>query len=174
MNLRVYSIALLAFFCGTMASLADLDTVIERWFSRHPETIWQPLVVRWGEVRSAMQSPVENLTLPLDYYPNGRIKARLRAKKAQIFLDGMIFAENVEVEMLALDGMPEGILRADDCLFDRQAKHGYCQGAVSVAKDSDRITGVGMYFSVEEQFIKILAKCEIRTRRIKGNFGRIR
>jgi hypothetical protein len=116
---------------------------------------------------------VENLTLPLDYYVSGRIRAILRAQKAQLLPDGLVFAEGVRVDMLTEGGQPDGWLKAEACLFDRTAKKGYCEGAVSVEKGGDRLKGRGMYFSFEQQFIKILGECEIRTHRIQLNIGRL-
>lgn len=152
---------------------AGEDPEVAYWFNRHTEEQWRPLVERWATVKAAMTTPVENLALPLDYFPNGRIKARLRAKKAQIFADGMIFAEDVEVDMLTEDGRPDGRLTAEGCLFDREAKHGYCEGRVTMEKAGDRLKGRGMYFSIEGQYIRIMSDCEIRTRRIRNNFGRV-
>jgi hypothetical protein len=155
------------------AAWAEDDPEVDRWFKRHTDAEWRPLAERWASVKAAMQMPTENLSLPLDFYPDGRVKARLRAKKAQVFLDGMIFAEGVEVDMLAADGRPDGKLIAEGCLFDRSAKHGYCDGRVSVEKDGDQLKGLGLYFSIDGQFIKIMAECEIRTNRMRNNFGRI-
>ena len=160
----------LAFGCVSASGADDPD--VERWFNRHTPEEWRPLAEKWVTVKAAMTSPVENLTLPMDYFPNGLIKAQLRAKKAQIFMDGLIFAEGVTVELLTADGHPDGRLTAEGCLFDRKAKHGYCEGLVSMEKSGDRLKGHGMYFSIEGQFIKILSECEIRTRRIRNNFGR--
>ena len=158
--------------CGGRVFGAD-DPDVERWFARHSDQVWRPLAEKWGASKAAMTAPVENLMLPLDHHANGRMRAVLRAGKSQIVADGLIFAEGVSVELLAEDGSPDGRLTAEGCLFDRQAKHGYCEGAVSVVKGSDRIKGRGMYFSTEEQFIKILSECEIRTSRIPLKFGRL-
>lgn len=157
---------------GCSSAFGTDDPEVERWFNRHPPEMWRPLAEKWATVKAAMTSPVENLMLPLDYFPNGRIRAQLRAKKAQIFMDGFIFAESVNVEMLTEDGLPDGRLTAEGCLFDRKVKHGYCEGRVTMEKSGDRLKGRGMYFSIEGQFIKILNECEIRTRRIQNNFGR--
>jgi len=157
--------------CGVAFGVDDPE--VDRWFARHSEEVWRSLAEKWEPVKASMTSPVENLYLPLAYHINGRARAMLRAKKAQIFLDGLIFAEGVSVELLTEDGHSDGQLTAEGCLFDRKEKRGYCEGVVSMVKSGDRLKGRGMYFSIEEQFIKILADCEIRTQRIRNNFGRI-
>jgi len=163
--------ALLAAGAQHLFGAGDPET--DRWFNRHADANWRQLAERYAPTKAAMATPVENLLLPLDHHPNGRVKAQLRAKKAQIFLDGLIFAEGVSVELLTDDGKPDGNLTAEGCLFDRNTKQGYCEGIVSLEKSGDRLKGRGMYFSFEEQYIKILGECEIRTSRIKNNFGRL-
>ena len=167
---RACAAALAALCCGVAGAAEDES---DRWFNRHAESLWRPLVEKWTESKAAMTSPVENLMLPLGYYENGRIKAVLRAQKSQMYADGLIYAEGVRVEMLTVDGKPDGQLQADGCLFDRKNKRGYCEGVVHMVKGTDRLKGRGMYFSIDEQFIKILSECEIRTNRIPVKLGRI-
>ena len=167
---RLVGVAAALAFCAVWAAE---DPEVDHWFTRHSEAPWHPLVEKWGPMKAAMTAPVENLTLPLDYYDSGRMKAVLRARKAQMFPDNLIFAEGVTVDMLTEDGKPDGRLTADGCLFDRDSKRGYCEGAVGLVKGTDRLKGRGMYFSIEDQFIKILSECEIRTYRIPLKLGRL-
>lgn len=159
--------------CVVQSTAAVEDPDAAHWFNRHDDAAWRPLAERWSTAKAAMTTPVENLALPLDYHADGRIRARLRAKKAQIFEDGMIFAEDVMVELFTAEGKPDGVLTAEGCLFDREARHGYCDGRVTVEKDGDRLKGRGMYFSMAGEYIKIMDECEIRTHRIRNNFGRL-
>lgn len=134
---------------------------------------WESFEAKWDTIRAEMTSPAENLSIPLEYHTNGRIKARLRAKRAQIFDNGnTIYAEGVRVELLTDEGAPDGELTAMGCLFDRKMKAGYCKGPVSVRRSGDQINGVDLFFSSAEEKIKILHDCEIRTRRFKGSFSR--
>lgn len=143
-------------------------------FGRHPDSEWKPLDARWDSTKAAMTSPMENLQMPLEYWPEGGVKARLFARKAQIFDKGdTVFAEGVRVEMLDEKGRTDGELNAEGCLFDKTTKKGYCRGLVTVKKDSDQIKGRGLYFSARDEFIRILSECEIRTRRFQGSFGKI-
>jgi hypothetical protein len=154
-------------------SAADLsDAEVDELFSRHPESLWRPLAERWEGVSSCMDSPVENISIPLEYYPGGLVKARLYAEKSKIFPDGIVFATKVRINLYSVSGQLDGSLKADDCLFDRESSHGYCRGRVEVIKEADIIKGVGMYFSISNEFIKILSNCEIRTDRFKANLGR--
>ena len=164
--------ALLSLSIGTACAASDNDDVAYL-FNRHTESVWRPFAEKWASSKAAMTSPVENLTLPLDYYDNGCMKAVLHAQKAQLLPDSLIFAEGVCVDLLTVDGKPDGKLLAEGCLYDRQAKRGYCEGPVNVVKGTDRLKGRGMYFSIAEEFIKILSECEIHTQRIPLKLGRL-
>jgi hypothetical protein len=170
-GVRLACAAALAAWLGLREARADAEA--DRWFARHPEQLWQPLAQKFGEAKAGMKTPVENLTLPLDYHANGRVRAVLRAAKSQMLGEGLIIAQEVTVDMMNEEGKPDGRLTAEGCLFDRNAKHGYCEGLVTVVKGTDRIKGRDMYFSIENQFIKILSECEIRTSRIPLKVGRL-
>lgn len=139
-----------------------------------PDAVCRELAGRWETAEAGMDAPMERLMLPLEYHPDGEIKARLFAEEAQLFDNGnTVFARKVRVELLTPEGEPDGELLADGFLFDRKIKCGYCKGAVRVVKDGDQIKGVGLFFSSQREFIKILSNCEIRTSRFKGVFGRL-
>jgi hypothetical protein len=155
-------------------SSGELDNAaIEALFRRHSDDNLKQLDKQWSEIKGRMTNPIENLTLPLDYYPDGTIKARLIAKHSQIFENGTVFASGVEVVMYDVGGQVSGHLVASDCVFDREKSHGYCRGAVEVRYNNDVLKGVGMYFSIADEYIKILSDCMIRTRRFQTNLGRL-
>lgn len=151
----------------------DENPEVAKFFARHPDSAWRPFADKWAAAKASMTFPVENLMLPLEYYGSGRLKTVLRAKRSQMCPDGLLYAEDVQVVMLTESGEPDGRIMASDCLFDRQTKRGYCDGNVNVVKGTDRLKGRGMYFSIDEQFIKILSECEIRTFRIPMKLGRL-
>jgi len=175
---------------------------IERWLAERADMMaaWEALSGKWEAVRAATEeaaagnvkdkpggqgkdaraaaiTPVENIVLPLDHYKggreDGRIRTLLRAEKAYLLGEDLVFAWNVKVEMLLPDGKPDGTLLAEDCLIDRNAKRGFCRGAVDVKTGPDHLKGRGMYFSTDDKLIKLLSECEIRTIRIPASLGRL-
>lgn len=167
-------LASLILFAAAGGVWAAEKAAVEEKAVKQAAAPWEPLALRWDGVKAAMTTPIENLTLPLEHHPNGRVKVRLHAKLAQIFDEGdTIFAETIRVELLTDQGKPDGELKADGCLFDRKTKCGYCKGRVFMKKDGDQIKGQGLFFSSEREFIKILGSCEIRTHRFQESFGRI-
>lgn len=134
---------------------------------------WRVLAARWDGVKAAMTAPMEKVSLPLEYFPDGRVKARLSAERAQVFDGGgTVFAEGVRIELLAADGGREGELRAEDCLVDRKGKQGFCRGAVRAARGGDLVKGRGLYFSFAGEYFRMLSHCEVRTARIRPRPGR--
>lgn len=145
-----------------------------RWLTNRQDVAsWKVLVDKWDASKAAMTSPIEKLVLPVDHYADGRKRIVLIAQRAQILSETLVYAEDVKLEMLTPDGKPDGMVLADDCLLDQTTKRGYCKGKVDVTKGKDHIKGRGMMFSGDDQFIKILSECEIRTFRIPAKFGRL-
>ena len=150
---------------------------MEQWLAKRADVReWEELASKWEQASAVMTMPVEDLVLPLEHYDSGRVQTVLRAERGHLLkgeMEGLVFARNVKMERLRPDGKPEGMLIAEDCLIDRNTKLGYARGAVEVKTGTDQLKGRGMYFSTDDQFIKLLSECEIRTFRIPARFGRL-
>jgi hypothetical protein len=161
--------------CYVQAENAEpAEARVTRWLTNRQDVAsWQVLVDKWDASKAAMTSPIENLMLPVDHYADGRKRIVLIAQRAQILSETLVYAEGVTLQMLTPDGKSDGIVLADDCLLDQKTKRGYCRGKVDVNKGTDHIKGRGMMFAGDDQLIKILSECEIRTFRIPAKFGRL-
>jgi len=170
---RIQFLFVCVFACYVRAdNLVTAEARATQWLTnRLSVASWQMLVDKWDVSKAAMTSPMENLTLPVDHYADGRRRIVLVARRAQILSETLVYAEGVKLEMLTPDGKSDGIVLADDCLLDQATKRGYCRGSVQVSKGTDHIKGRGLMFAGEEQFIKILAECEIRTFRVPARIG---
>ena len=128
----------------------------------------------YGECVGKIESPAENVAFPLETYPDGTVKSRLRAGRAYMFLDtGFIWGENIRVEQYKEDGKTvEGFLTADNCIVDRKSKSGWVQGNAHMDWDGTSIKGRGIYFSFGREFIKIFSQTEIRTKSLKLGSGK--
>ncbi|MFO7936313.1 MAG: hypothetical protein R6V06_01745 [Kiritimatiellia bacterium] len=165
---------LLSALLHTECNAAEIsDAELDALFNRHSDSGWSELAERWDEVKAEMTSPVENLSLPVDYHANGRMRAKLFAARSQIFEDGTIFASGVRVNLFDDKGNPAGYLKMADCIFERESSHGYCKGEVNVKYGADILSGEGMYFSISGEYIRILSHCKVRTKRFQGNLGRL-
>ena len=169
----LFSIAIFALFPAACGAGDMSDAEVDELFKCHPDSEWKALALRWSSAKARMTSPAENLSIPLEHHPSGIVKARLTAKKIQIFSDGSVFANGVTVDLYDTKGVKQGYLKAGDCIFERGKSHGYCKGRVEVKQGSDVLSGTGMYFSFSDEYIKILANCKIRTKRFQVNLGRL-
>ncbi|MEI8241635.1 MAG: hypothetical protein WCI17_00035 [bacterium] len=123
---------------------------------------WADMADVWRRQPDAEASPVENLTLPIEHYDNGRVRAVLYASKAAVGKGGMIWAWKVVVEMLDLGGAPDGRIEADSCLYDRTARRGYCPDSVALVRTNVTASGIGMYWTMAPQRMQILSNGVMR------------
>ena len=122
-----------------------------------------------------IEAPAEDVAFPLETYPDGTVKSRLRAKKAFMFADtGFIWGESIRVEQYKPDGKTvESFLTADNCIVDRKSKSGWVAGNAHMDWDGTNIKGRGIYFSFDREFIKIFSQTEIRTKALKLDAGKV-
>ena len=123
---------------------------------------WTDLADTWRKNPDADASPVENLTLPIEHYDNGRIRAILHAGKAAVGNAGLIWSWQVAVDMFDPAGAPDGRIEAESCLYDRNARRGYCPTAVVLSRTNVVITGTGMYWIMSTQRMQILSNPVVR------------
>jgi hypothetical protein len=109
-------------------------------------------------------SPVENLTLPVEHYDNGRIRAVLHAGKAAVGKAGLIWSWKVVVDLFDPAGAPDGRVEAESCLYDRNARRGYCPAAVMMSRTNVTINGTGLYWVMTTQRMQILSNPVVRLR----------
>ena len=117
---------------------------------------WSDLAETWRRPDPSA-SPVEHLTLPVEHYDNGRIRAVLHADQAVVGTEGLIWAWKVAVDMFDPVGAPDGRVDAESCLYDRTARRGYCPTAVKLVRTNATISGTGLYWSMSAQRMLILS-----------------
>lgn len=123
---------------------------------------WADLTDTWRRKPDADASPVENLTLPVEHYDNGRIRAVLHAGRAAVGNSGLIWSWQVAVDFFDPAGGPDGRIEAESCLYDRNARRGYCPASVMLVRTNATITGIGMYWTQSTQRMWILSNAVVR------------
>ncbi len=115
-----------------------------------------------------LDAPAENVMFPIETLQDGTVKSRLKARRAQLFMDtGFIWGEGIRVEQYGEDGKVDSFLEADNCIVDRKTKTGWVDGDAIMTYGKSTVKGRGVYFSVEREFIKIFSRSEIRTSGLK-------
>lgn len=115
---------------------------------------------------AATNEPAENIEVPIESWPDGSIKTSVRADRARLFLrEGLVWGEGVAVRQLARDGSCESELTAENCLVDRKDRTGWAKGLARVRyRDVAEIEGRGVFFDMEEQYVRITSDTRLTAR----------
>jgi len=105
--------------------------------------------------------PMENLRLPMEYYPDGAVKAQLTAKKAVVLEGGNVDASGVCVEMYGTNGAVEGVITAETCHYNRQDGMVRSADAVAFDRAEINISGIGLEWDVNAQLIKVCTNAQV-------------
>ena len=146
----------------------------EKWLAeRGDDSDMMRLRAAFEECRKKDEAPAEDVSIPLETYPDGTVKSRISAARANIFPNsGFIYAEKIRVEQYKEDGKTvSASLDAENCVVDRTTKSGWVQGAAQMVYGDSSVRGRGIYFSLTREFIKIFSESEIRTKGGKVNPG---
>ena len=173
MRTRIVHILVSIFAASAMLAVSAFDS--GKWLAeRGDDSDMLRLRAAYEDCIKKIEAPAENVAFPLETYPDGTVKSRLRAGRAYMFLDtGFIWGENIRVEQYKSDGKTvEGFLTADNCIVDRKSKSGWVQGNAHMDWDGTAIKGRGIYFSFEREFIKIFSQTEIRAKSLKLGSGK--
>ena len=162
--------------CALVAlAVAAFDS--ERWLAeRADDSDMLRLRVAYRDCVAKVESPAENVVFPLETFPDGSVKSRLTAARAQMFADSSyIWGENIRVEQYRESGSTNvwASLKADNCIVDRKTKSGWVEGNAHMDWDGTNIKGRGIYFSFDREFIKIFSQTEIRTKALNLNAGKV-
>lgn len=124
------------------------------------------------KIAEKLEAPAENVSIPIETFPNGTVKSRVTAARAHIFADtGFVWGEKVRVEQYLEDGTVHASLDAESCVVDRGTQSGWVAGDAKMTYGEASVKGRGVYFSLARQFIKIFSQSEIRVGHAKFDAG---
>ncbi len=143
----------------------------ETWFLKRAmfDREAERLQVAYTNCVAQLQSPAQNVMVPIEHFPDGSVKASVTARKAQFFMDkGLVWCEGLCVREFMADGKTErGRVEAENCIIDRETRSGWAKGKVRAVYDKTTIEGDSVYFSFEEEFVKILLNSRITSTDLK-------
>ena len=150
--------------CGTVGAFSS-----ERWLEeRNDDSDVMRLREAYAKCEANKGQPAQDVVFPLETYPDGTVKSRLKARQAQLFIDtGFIWGEGIRVEEYDRQGKITGWLEADNCVIDRGTRTGWVKGAATLSYQDTIVKGRGIYFSFDREFIKIFSQSEIRAKGLK-------
>ena len=153
-----------AAFLALSLPLSSFSFDAEAWhgkrelFAREAER----LQVAYSNCLARLETPAEDVTVPVETFDDGSVKVLVTAKRAQYFLDsGLVWAEGVVVRRFREDASCEARIEAERCVIDRVAKSGWAEGAATLVHGKTVFRGRGIYFSSPEAYVRVQSEAEI-------------
>lgn len=121
------------------------------------------LQAAFRDCEKKVESPAENVSIPIETHADGTVKSRITAQRAFIFPDSpFVWGQGIRVEQFKPDGKLHASLDAENCVLDRKTKSGWVAGGAKMVFGDATVKGRGIYFSLPDEFIKIFSQSEIR------------
>lgn len=133
---------------------------------------WADLAAAYDAGVAASGSPIENLTLPLEHFDSGRVRAVLKAEQATVADEDYVRAGKVRITLFNERGQQEGWLMAEQCLFNRNEKRVYCRGAVTLELQEVVVSGKDLYWSLVQQRVMVISDAQVVVKQWKRSTGR--
>ena len=131
------------------------------------------LRVAYSNCVANLTAPADDVTVPIETFEDGSVKAIVHAKRAQYFHDhGLVWGEDVVLKRFKEDGTLDGRIDAKSCVVDRFSKSGWAEGPAKVEHGKTVCRGKGVYVSSPEAYVKVFEDTEIVSQDLK--FGGVR
>ena len=137
------------------------------------------LVSAWrlggGSAGAAM--PMEDLSFPIDHFEDGSVRAQFNADWALVpdDEDDFVRAKGIRIDLYDEEGNVIGCYVAENCIFDRATRTGYCEGPVRIEYKAPgrniKLEGMGMQWNLATRNAKILSEPILVMSQIMGELG---
>jgi len=107
------------------------------------------------------QDPIEDLRVPMEYYPDGTLKAELFAARAEVQADSAIAASGVVFRVFTTNAIVEATIKAEEAVFHRERQTATSETAVSMQRGGVVITGEGCVWNGSEGTLRILRRARV-------------
>mgnify|MGYP007070199851 CR=1 FL=1 len=119
----------------------------------------------YAQLKDSGGLPAEDVSLPIERFDDGRVRAKLHAARAWMFTDSdCVIGEDVKVERFKDDGTVEVAISAESVIADRKAKTLLVPGEAKLAADMALATGREVYFSFGDETLRVYKATRIVTK----------
>ena len=156
--------ALIETVCILAAFAASAAFDSEEWLAKREMLSLEAerLRVAFTNCAAQVKDPAEDITVPLETFPDGSVKSSIHAKRAMLFLDtGLVWAEDVTVQKRDEAGRVVSQIDAKNCVVDRMTKSGWADGPAKITHGSTVFEGEGVYFSSPEAYVMVKRRSKI-------------
>ncbi|MCE9614187.1 MAG: LPS export ABC transporter periplasmic protein LptC [Lentisphaerae bacterium] len=106
-------------------------------------------------------APIRNLRIPLELYPDGKVKMQITAGTATLAENGNIEATEVKIEMYGPAGEVEGHAEVGSCHVDRENQVVTSEAVVHIVQKGLTISGTGFEWHASDQSFRILDQARV-------------
>lgn len=103
---------------------------------------------------------ISHLELPLEHHPDGSIKTKLVAERAQP-KGGVVEMTGMKVEITKPTGEVETTIEADSCSFDKDQNLAQSESAITLTHPDLKLTGTGFRWSAKDERIEVLGNVRV-------------
>lgn len=142
------------------------DEAIARYLAPGEPSRYLDLIKQLNVPGETLGPPAKKLRLPVKSWPDGRPKTMVFAEEAWVAptMTGLR-GRKVRVETYRVDGTVESVLEADEVVVDRNVMLAVAKGRVTGMLNEDRISGRGALVDLDAQYVRLLYKACIITRK---------
>lgn len=142
------------------------EEALARYSAPGDPTRYISLIEQLKSPGETLGPPATKLRFPAKSWPNGRPRTMVFADEAWVALSmTSLRGRMVRVETYRLDGSIESVLEADEVIVDRNAMLAVAKGRVTGILGEDKLSGRGALIDLDAQYVRILYKACIITRR---------
>ncbi|MBN1556531.1 MAG: hypothetical protein JW951_00125 [Lentisphaerae bacterium] len=105
--------------------------------------------------------PIEQLQLPVEFYPDGALKSRITAAFARVPDEGDIDGTDVRFELYAQTGATNLVVEAENCRFDRERGVATSAARVWLEKPDVAISGTGFEWNISNEVVRLLGDVKV-------------
>ena len=111
---------------------------------------------------AASNAPIENLRVPLEHYPDGKVKTQVVAAAAQMPEEGGdVQAKRIRIETYLPGGEIENLVMAEECRYNREKNTASSDAGVHFEREGVLITGRGFVWNGNEQTVRIMRDVKV-------------
>ncbi len=108
----------------------------------------------WPDTGSA-QEPIEDLRVPVAYYPDGTLKTELFAMRAEVLSDGSILASGIVYRVFTTQATVEMTITAETAITNHEKQTASSDSGVSMTRGTVQVTGTGFDWSGADETLRI-------------------
>jgi len=114
-----------------------------------------------GVLQGRAQEPIEDLRVPVEYYPDGTLKSELFAAYAFVQPDQTITGSGVVFRVFSTNGVQDMVITAGDAICRPDRESVLSRTAVSVQRGDVLLTGTGCEWNGTNMTLRILQNVRV-------------